>query len=70
MSGPTKKDNAAAKRARLERERAEQYHTLWQYYATGGGSSVPPERVALNLGVDLHIAIYNLVRYGRKVLPR
>ena len=68
--GPTKKENAAARKARIERERAGQYHVLWQYYATGGGSDVPPERVATNVGVDLHIAIYNLGRYGRKDLPK
>ena len=41
-NGPTKKENAAAKKARIERERAGQYHVLWHYYATGGGSNVPP----------------------------
>ena len=69
-NGPTKNGNAAAKRARIERERASQYHTLWQYCATGGGSNVPPERVAKNVGVDLPIAIYNLDRYGLKDLPK
>ena len=62
----TQKEKSAAKKARKEREKASQYHTLWQYCATGGGVGVPIERVAANIGVDLPTAIYNLERYGRK----
>jgi len=61
-----KRAEAAAKKDRIEREKARQMATLWEYYATGGGALVPPHRVANNCGVSLEIAIYNLHRYGRK----
>ena len=31
-----KRAEAAAKKARIEREKARQMATLWEYYATGG----------------------------------
>jgi len=62
----TQKEYLAARKAKKEREVANKYHILWQYYATGEGVGVPIERVAYNLGVNLPTAIYNLEKYGRK----